>query len=306
MDLIPWRPNGGLGNFVTASSVIHVNDLKGPKPSGFAEGETQLRCKLAALYRVVELCGWSHGIYNHISARVDGKDEHFLLNPFGMMYSEMTASSLVKVNLDGKVVGKSSSPFSVNHAGWTLHSAIHGGREDIKCIIHLHPPSAVAVSAMKCGLLPLCQEALALGDVSYHDYKGIVIDPEEREQLVKDLGPTNMVMLLRNHGMVACGKTVEEAFHYCFNMLAACEQQVKSMQAGLDNVLIPKADGPVTQNHLLAQQSVSGTDSQGTKWGRGELEFEALMRALDNMGYRTGYDFKLLPVAKKNGTSSMV
>ncbi|GFS27269.1 nervous system adducin [Elysia marginata] len=258
MELFPWQSRGGLGNFVTASSVVPVNDLKGPKPSSYADGETQLRCKLAALYRVVELCGWSHGIYNHISARVDGKDEFFLLNPFGMMYSELTASALIKVDLDGKVIDKGSSPYSVNQAGWTLHSAIHGGRPDVKCIIHLHPPSAVAV------------------------------------------------MMLRNHGIVACGETIEEAFYYMFNALAACEQQVKAMQAGLDNLLIPKDGGPVTQNHLLAEQSVGGTDSQGTKWGRGELEFEALMRALENMGYRTGYEFRLLPVAKKNGTSSTV
>ncbi|RUS76745.1 hypothetical protein EGW08_015501, partial [Elysia chlorotica] len=259
MDMLPWNSNGGLGNFAAASSVVPVNDLKGPRPSSYAEGETQLRCKLAALYRLVELCGWSHGIYNHISARVSGKDEHFLLNPFGMMYSEMTASSLVKVDLEGKVMGQSTSPFSVNHAGWTIHSAIHGAREDVKCVLHLHTPASVAV-------------AYIIGLLQIHLYS--------HKKLDKFL--CSQVMMLRNHGIVACGETVEEAFHYTFNALAACEQQVKAMQAGLDNLHIPKADGPVTQNHLLASQANGGSDSQGTKWGRGELEFEALMRALDN------------------------
>ncbi|GFO15249.1 alpha-adducin [Plakobranchus ocellatus] len=215
----------------------------------------------------------------------------------------MTASSLVKVDLDGKVVCQGSSPFSVNRAGWTIHSAIHGARPDIKCVIHLHTPATVAVSSMKCGLLKLCQEALTVGEVSYHDYHGIVLDPKEKELLIQNLGPTNKIVMLRNHGVAVCGETVEEAFHFTFNLLAACEQQVKAMQVGLDNLHIPKADGPVTQNHLLAMQGSGGSDNQGTKWGRGQLEFEALMRTLDNMGYRTGYDYKILPVVKKNGTS---
>merc|ERR1719499_2051575 len=179
------------------SCVIPINDIRGIDSMVYAKGEKQLRCKLAAVYRLIDLHGWTQGIYNHVTARVSQDTEHFLLNPFGMMYNEVTASSLVKVNMQGETVEEGTTNFGVNQAGFMLHSAIHQARPDIKAIIHLHTPNIVAVSTLKCGLLPLSQESCLIGDVSYHNYNGIVIDPEERESLAKDLGPNNKIMFLK-------------------------------------------------------------------------------------------------------------
>ncbi|KAH9520266.1 hypothetical protein Btru_060393 [Bulinus truncatus] len=291
-DLLLPHSKGNLGSLARAATVIPINDLRGVESLGFAKGEKLLRCKLAALYRIIDLCGWSHSIYNHISARVSPDHEHFLLNPFGMLYSEITASSLIKVDVKGEIVEPGSTQFGVSKAGFTLHSAIHQARPDIKCIVHLHTPAAVAVSAMKCGLLPMSQEALICGKLSYHDYQGIFINPEEREKLARNLGVHNKILVLRNHGIVACGETIEEAFHFTFNVMAACEAQVKAVPAGLDNIVIPSEEAR-EQAFKTANQGGGGVESTGRKWKLGELEFEALMRTLDNSGYRTGYVYKI-------------
>lgn len=294
--LLP-NAKGTYGGFARAASVIPINDLRGVESLGFAKGEKLLRCKLAALYRVVDLCGWSHGIFNHISARVGAENEHFLVNPFGMMYGEVTASALVKVDVLGDTIDQGSSHFGVSKPSFALHSAIHQARPDIKCVVHLHNPASVAVSAMKCGLLPVSQEALVCGKISYHDYQGVLTDPEERDKLARNLGVHNKVMVIRNNGIVACGETVEEAFHFTFNVMAACESQIKLMPAGLENIVIPSEEAQ-EQAFKVASSGGGGVESTGRKWKVGELEFEALMRTLDNSGYRTGYVFKM-PMVKQ-------
>jgi len=273
-----------------SSCVIPINDIRGIGSLVYAKGEKGLRCKLAAVYRLVQLNGWSQGIYNHITARVSQDTEHFLLNPFGMSYSEITASSLVKVNMQGEVVEEGTTNFGVNQAGFLLHSALHQARPDIKCIVHLHNPNIVAVSSMKCGLLPLSQESCLIGDVSYHSYNGIVIDPAERESLAKDLGPNNKVMFLRNHGVVCCGSTIEEAFHVCCNTVLACDTQMKMMPIGLDN-LVMIDDETRRRTFEIGQRGGGGVNSAKKEWGVGEMEFEAQMRMLDNSGYRTGFTY---------------
>merc|ERR1719308_745345 len=175
------------GTAPASACVVPINDIRGIDSMVYAKEEKLLRCKLAAVYRLIDLHGWTQGIYNHVTARVSQDTEHFLLNPFGMMYNEVTASSLVKVNMQGDVVEEGTTNFGVNQAGFMLHSAIHAARPDVKCIIHLHTPNIVAVSTMKCGLLPLSQESCLIGDVSYHSYNGIVIDPEESQSIARDL-----------------------------------------------------------------------------------------------------------------------
>merc|ERR1712002_318809 len=219
----------------TSSAIIPINDIRGLESMVYAKGEKQLRCKLAAVYRLIDLYGWTQGIYNHVTARVSQDTEHFLLNPFGMMYNEVTASSLVKVNMQGEVVEEGTTNFGVNQAGFMLHSAIHAARPDVRCIVHLHTPSIVAVSTLKCGLLPLCQESCLIGDVSYHSYHGIVNDPEERQSIAKDLGPNNKVMFLRNHGVVCCGRSIEEAWLNTWHTVLAVDTQLKMMPLGIDN-----------------------------------------------------------------------
>jgi len=279
------------GNTTAPSScVVPINDIRGIDAMVYAKGEKLLRCKLAAVYRLIELHGWTQGIYNHVTARVSQDTEHFLLNPFGVMYNEVTASSLVKVNMQGEVVEEGTTNFGVNQAGFMLHSAIHAARPDVKCIIHLHTPNIVAVSTMKCGLLPLSQESCLIGDVSYHSYNGIVIDPEERQSIARDLGPSNKVMFLRNHGVVCCGKSIEEAFQITQHTVLACDTQLKMMPFGLDNLVLID-DEVRRKTYEIGQRGGGGVNTSKKEWAVGELEFEALMRMLDNSGYRTGYTY---------------
>merc|ERR1719350_2276742 len=282
--------------------VVPINDIRGIDAMAYAKGEKQLRCKLAAVYRLINMYGWTQGIYNHVTVRISQETEHFLLNPFGMLYNEITASSLVKVDMQGNVVEAGTTNFGVNVAGFILHSAIHSARPDIKCIIHIHTPAIVAVSAMKCGLLYLSQEACLLGDLSYHSYEGLVLESSEKQSLGKDLGVHNKVLLLRNHGAVCCGETIEEALYYAYHLVLACETQLKMVPLGIDNLVV--IEEPTRRKVFEAAQrggggtnskSEGGPDGSGAKqksWSVGEMEFEAMMRMLDNAGYRTGYIFK--------------
>ncbi|XP_033756958.1 alpha-adducin-like isoform X8 [Pecten maximus] len=281
----------------SSGPVIPISDIHGTDTIQYCKGEKLLRCKVASCYRLIEMKGWSQGIYNHISARINQEQEHFLINPFGLLYSEITASSLVKVDMQGEIVDQGTTTLGINKSGFTLHSAIHQARPDIRCIIHLHTPEAVAVSVMKCGFLPLSQEAAICGDVSYHDYQGILCDQSERDSLQRNLGPINKVMFLRNHGVVACGATTEEAFHFASNVMMACESQVKAVPVGMDNLVL--IDSEVRKKtYMLGNQGGGGVDTGGKKWRPGEIEFEAQMRQLDNVGYRTGYVYKQ-PILKQ-------
>ncbi|XP_075004713.1 alpha-adducin isoform X10 [Calonectris borealis] len=225
-NVYPAAPQGGMAALnMSLGMVTPVNDLRGSDSIAYEKGEKLLRCKLAAFYRLADLFGWSQLIYNHITARVNSEQEHFLIVPFGLLYSEVTASSLVKINIQGDVVDRGSTNLGVNQAGFTLHSAIYAARPDVKCIVHIHTPAGAAVSAMKCGLLPISPEALSLGEVAYHDYHGILVDDEEKVVIQKNLGPKSKVLILRNHGLVSVGETVEEAFYYIHNLVLACEIQ---------------------------------------------------------------------------------
>ena len=201
-----------------------------------SEAEWKARVDLAALYRLVALHGWDDMIFTHISARVPGPEHHFLINPYGWYFEEMTASALVKVDLEGKIVQDTSS--FINPAGFTVHSAIHAARDDAHYVIHLHTQNGVGVAAQKDGLLPISQNACLLQhQVAYHGYEGLALNHDERERLVADLGDKPL-MLLRNHGTLAVGKTAAEAWIGIFFLERACGQQVAALSAGRDNVLI--------------------------------------------------------------------
>ena len=201
--------------------------------------EWRARVDLAALYRLVALNGWDDLIYTHISARVPGPEHHFLINPYGYLFEEMTASMMVKVDLDGNLVDK--SPYRINAAGFTIHSAIHNAREDAHFVMHLHTDQGVAVSAQPNGLLPISQHAaIVLRDLSYHDYEGVALDLDERERIVADLGKTN-AMLLRNHGTLTCGPTAVSCYNKMHYLERACKMQVMAQAGGVspigDNVM---------------------------------------------------------------------
>nr|XP_042711608.1 alpha-adducin [Chrysemys picta bellii] len=230
---------------------------------------------------------------HQMAARVSSEQEHFLIVPFGLLYSEVSASSLVKINIQGDIVDRGSTNLGVNQAGFTLHSAIYAARPDVKCIVHIHTPAGAAVSAMKCGLLPISPEALSLGEVAYHDYHGILVDDEEKVLIQKNLGPKSKVLILRNHGLVSVGETVEEAFYYIHNLVVACEIQVRTLASagGPDNLVLLDPGKYKAKSRSPESPAAEGTVSH-PKWQIGEQEFEALMRMLDNLGYRTGYPYR--------------
>ncbi|XP_053528362.1 alpha-adducin isoform X1 [Artibeus jamaicensis] len=301
-NVYPAAPQGGLAALnMSLGMVTPVNDLRGSDSIAYDKGEKLLRCKLAALYRLADLFGWSQLIYNHITTRVSSEQEHFLIVPFGLLFSEVTASSLVKINLQGDIVDRGSTNLGVNQAGFTLHSAIYAARPDVRCVVHIHTPAGAAVSAMKCGLLPISPEALALGEVGYHDYHGILVDEEEKVLIQKNLGPKSKVLILRNHGLVSVGESVEEAFFYIHNLVVACEIQVRTLASagGPDNLVL--LDPGKYKAKSRSPESPAG-ESTGAppQWLVGEQEFEALMRMLDNLGYRTGYPYRYPALREKS------
>ncbi|XP_042322704.1 alpha-adducin isoform X6 [Sceloporus undulatus] len=301
-NVYPAAPQGGMASLnMSLGMVTPVNDLRGSDSIAYEKGEKLLRCKLAAFYRLADLFGWSQLIYNHITVRVNLEQEHFLIVPFGLLYSEVTASSLVKINIQGDVVDRGSTNLGVNQAGFTLHSAIYAARPDVKCIVHIHTPAGAAVSAMKCGLLPISPEALSLGEVAYHDYHGILVDEEEKVLIQKNLGPKSKVLILRNHGLVSVGESVEEAFYYIHNLAAACEIQVRTLASagGPDNLVLLDPGKYKAKSRCHESPAGEGTPSY-PKWLTGEQEFEALMRMLDNLGYRTGYPYRCPALREKS------
>uniref|UniRef100_A0A4W6CI01 Alpha-adducin n=1 Tax=Lates calcarifer TaxID=8187 RepID=A0A4W6CI01_LATCA len=292
-SMYPAAPQGGMAALnMSLGMVTPVNDLRGSDSISYDKGEKLLRCKLAAFYRLADLFGWSELIYNHLTVRVNSDQERFLIVPFGLLYSEVTASSLVKINLQGEIVDRGSTNLGVNQAGFTLHSAIYAARPDVKCIVHIHTPAGAAVSAMKCGLLPISPEALSLGEVAYHDYHGILVDEEESTLIQRNLGPNSKVLILRNHGLVSVGETVEEAFYYIHNLVTACEIQVRTLASagGPDNLVM--LDPGKYKSRPRVPEPVGDGSSTHPKWQVGEQEYEALMRMLDNLGYRTGYPYR--------------
>src|SRR5690242_8153533 len=217
--------------------------------------EWAVRCDLAAAYRAVAMYGWDDLVFTHISARVPGGDHHFLINPYGMMFEEITASSLVKVDLAGRKV--MDSPFEINPAGFTIHGAVHEARADAQCVIHLHTVEGVAVSCQKAGLLPLSQQSLfPLASLAYHDYEGVALDPAEKARLVRDLGDRNN-MILRSHGLLACGESVAEAFLNMYILQKACEVQVLAQASGGELIAVPQAivDGTRQAAKVVTRQS---------------------------------------------------
>jgi len=208
--------------------MVAIPSLKGH----VSDEEWTQRVELAATYRLVSMYGWDDMIFTHISARVPGPQHHFLINPYGLMFEEITASSLVKIDVDGNTL--QDSPFPVNPAGFTIHSAVHMHREDAHCVIHLHTLDGAAVSAQADGLMPLTQHAMVIhGDVAYHDYEGVALDLDERERLVNDLKDRHL-MILRNHGTLAVGKTCGDAFLRMYFLERACSMQVRAQGASLN------------------------------------------------------------------------
>ena len=249
------------------------------KENNMTEAEHTTRVDLAAAFRLVYLYGWSDMLATHLSARIPGPDEHFLINPVGMMFEEMTASCLVKVDIDGNIL--SESEFGINPAGYTIHSAVHMGRKDAGCVMHTHTAAGLGVATQKSGLLPLTQMALAvIAQTGYHDYEGPAFDLRERDRLINDLASNN-VLILRNHGLLTVGKTVAEAFVWLFRAERACRFQLSFQQAGAPAQEIPKEVQDISIERSKKAISASGHRPIG------QFEWPALLRKLnrENPGY---------------------
>jgi ribulose-5-phosphate 4-epimerase/fuculose-1-phosphate aldolase len=235
--------------------------------------EWQLRVDLAACYRLVAAYGWSDLIFTHISARLPGDDHHFLINPYGMLFDEVTASSLIKV--DQQCNKLMDSPFPVNPAGFVIHSAVHAVREDAQCVLHTHTRAGVAVSAQACGLLPISQQAtLVLSSLGYHDYEGIALRDEEKPHLQADLGSANHLML-RNHGLLTVARSIPDAFLLMYNFESACQIQVTAQPGGE----LVQVDPPIIDGVGAAVRVQAG----GSGGFGGALAWPALLRKLDRL-----------------------
>lgn len=233
--------------------------------------EWQARVDLAALYRLTALYKWDDLIFTHISMRVPGPEHHFLINPFGYLFEEITASSLVKIDLQGNKV--MDSPHPINPAGFVIHSAVHEAREDAMCVYHTHTLYGVAVSAQKNGLLPISQQSLfPLSSLGYHDYEGVALNDEEKPRLVADLG-TNNALILRNHGLLTVGKTGADAFQMMYLLESACRAQILAQSGGGDLLMIPT---PIVQG-------IKAQAAQVMKGVGGNLAWPGLLRKLERI-----------------------
>lgn len=251
---------------------MHIPSLK----EVVSAEEWQLRCDLAAAYRLVAHYGWSDLVFTHISARLPGQDHHFLINPYGMMFDEITASSLVRVDPDCNKL--SDSPFPVNPAGFVIHSAIHAAREDAGCVLHTHSRAGVAVSAQKCGVLPISQQStFVLGSLGYHGYEGVALRDEEKPRLQADLGTANYLML-RNHGLLTVGKTIADAFLNMYIFEATCRIQIDA-QAG----------GELVHVNPKIVEGIAGVMKTATAGQGAQLAWPALLRRAERLdpGYKT-------------------
>ncbi len=234
--------------------------------------EWETRVDLAAAFRLVDLYGWSDMLATHLSARIPGPSDHFLINPMGVLFEEMTASDLIKLDIDGNILSDTSR--SINPAGYTIHSAIHIGRKDAGCIMHTHTSAGLGVATQKDGLLPLTQMALAvIANTGYHDYEGPAFDLEERERLISDLQNLN-ILILRNHGLLTVGKTVAEAFMWMYRAERACRFQLSFQKAGAEAQQISKSVQEVSIER--ARKAISSTGHRPI----GDFEWPALIRKL--------------------------
>ncbi len=245
--------------------------------------EWDLRVNLAACYRLMDRFGMTDMIYNHISARVPGTD-HFLINPYGILYTQVTASNLIKVSLGGEIILKGDDAYSVNMGGFTIHSAVHAARPDVHCVIHTHTRAGMAVSALKCGLLPISQTAMRFSDIAYHDYEGVTIEMDECDRIARHLGDKN-AMVLRNHGLVVCGASIPQAFNAIYWLERACQIQVDALACNRE-LEIPSAEiiEKTRRTYVDAEVTMEKSASPGAAMqaqSYGFLEWPALIRAID-------------------------
>ena len=248
-------------------------DEAAPRPAAgqISEAEWQIRIDLAAAYRLAAHYGWDDLIYTHISARVPDRGDHFLINPFGLRFDEVTASSLVKIDHEARIVGDSDWP--VNGAGFVIHHAVHRARPELNCVMHLHSEAGMALSMLDCGLLPLSQHSMFFHNrIGYHGYEGLALNMDEQERLIADLGP-HKAMILKNHGTLTAGETVGEAFVWTFWLEKAARAQLAAMAAQPQGLTMPEEKIAELTAHLYEESPAKP----------GLMEWPAMLRMLDRL-----------------------
>jgi ribulose-5-phosphate 4-epimerase/fuculose-1-phosphate aldolase len=241
--------------------------------------EWRTRVDLAACYRLIDKYGMTDLIYNHITARIPESPDHLLINLYGMLYKEITASSLVKIDVEGEIIWKPDTDYGINKSGYVIHGAIHKARSDVACVLHTHTRAGIAVAAMKCGLLPLSQTSMRfVGHIGYHDYEGPAVDLDERERIVDDLGPHD-ALVMRNHGLLTCGASIQQAFNTMYQLELSCRSQVDAMAA--------RAELTMPGENVLAH--TAHLYQPGTRRPYGVLEWPAMLRLLDAEDRNSGY-----------------
>ncbi|OON17975.1 class II Aldolase and Adducin domain protein, partial [Opisthorchis viverrini] len=328
LDYLTPHTRFGSSNFTRSATmpVLPINDLKIAKPAGYQKGERLVRCKLASVYRMVDIFGWNSGINCHITARVTRDADEYLINPLGLLYHEVTASSLAKVNLKGAILDPGTVALGIDRQGWMLHAAVHEARPDVRCIIHLNTPATIAVSCTNSGLLPISQEAMILGETAVYDPSGLALtngqgdsseDPtarrerrcsEERQAIAAILKAQSqdcMLLMIKNHGLLAMGQTIEEAWFVAFTAIVACEAQLRLASISPDELILPVKEAQQAAHYVgrapSAVQLRPGENVGSSGWRRGELEFEAMMRRLDAAGYHTGHVYRLAQIHSTTG-----
>ena len=254
-------------NFTSAPAI----QIRGSVRDQVSAAEWQTRVDLAACYRLVAEFGMTEMVANHISARVPGTDNEFLLNPYGMLYEEMTASSMIKVDIDGKVL-LNATDYGINRAGYVIHSAVHKARHDASCVIHTHSLAGMAVSAMKCGILPIAQSSMRFIDIGYHDFEGVALRLDEQERLVSALGDRE-VLVLRHHGLLAVGPSIPQCFNNIYRLERTCQLQVMALSCNTE-LGQPSPEAIRYTNEVLKPSGMRR---------RGELEWPSLLRKLDRI-----------------------
>jgi ribulose-5-phosphate 4-epimerase/fuculose-1-phosphate aldolase len=249
----------------------HLPTRRRPVRDQVTHDEWQKRVDLAACYRLLDLYGMTEMSANHVSTRVPGEEGAFLINPYGLLYEQMHASCFIKLDLDGEILFNPTD-LGINKAGYVIHSAIHGARHDVDCVIHTHTVAGMAVSAMKCGLLPLAQTSMRFAKIGYHDYEGVAIDLAERKTLVRDLGD-HAGLILRNHGLLVVGGSIAEAFYNMFKLERACQVQVAALSCNVELQMPPKKVIDASYRLYLPQ----------TRRPFGVLEWPALLEKLDRI-----------------------
>jgi len=280
--------HSGMG--LPAEVVRHVQPpIDDLSPGHYKPEEESVRRDLAATFRLMDLFDWGQFmIHGHSSGRVSGSN-HILLHPFGFGYGEITAASLIKLDLaSGKILDQGSTKLGANPRAWILHSAVMKARPDINCVLHIHLPHIMAIAALDRPFIALHQETEIMGVVSIHEFCGALSDTQECDKIASDLGPINKVMILRNHGIAVCGSTVPEAFTFLMAAVYGLAAQSLILHVPLDQWHIPPKE-----TGLRTMAAMRDGEDSGTHWGFGELDWQAWMRALDRMGLKTGYKSKL-------------